>query len=458
MTHSIDRKPLWMMNFASSGKRTVWSLLPRRGGRCRESSHPSIPMMRRLVSAAVFVLATAAPLGAQGGAPAVPRVSASDRDLMMEAARTAWAYVDAQYQAETGLVNSVENYPFATVWDIGSGLAALYAAEALGLLPTAEYDRRMRRALATLRETGIFDGGAFNKNYSTATGRMAGRNADEASGAERGYGWSAIDVGRLLVWLHIIRTTQPRFADDARAVAARIDFGRLVENGYMMGEDISPRGRPRRYQEGRIGYEQYAATGFALWGHPPERALRIGENAYPVDVQGVALVGDRRGDDILTSEPFVMMGLETGWTPEARDLAWRVLAAQEARFRQTGRVTVVNEDAVTGPPYFLYYSVYGAGEPFRVAAPDGAPAGPLRPTVSTKGAYGWHALLPGLYTWRAIQAVQGARTERGWGAGVFEENLRISGAPNVNTAAVVLEAALYVVRGRPLVEGAAPAP
>lgn len=371
----------------------------------------------------------------------------SDRDVFMNAARTAWAFVDRQYNPQTGLVNSVADYKYATVWDIGSTLLALYSANQLGLLADAEYDARMRRALQTLTETRLFDNGAFNKNYHTETGRIAGRPGQESATAD-GYGWSAIDVGRMLLALKIIAANQPQYAAQAQAIAQRVDYGRTVEGGYLRGEDVSPQGgRKRHYQEGRLGYEQYAALGYAAWGHPPEKALDIRANAQPRTVMGVPVYADRRGNDLLTSEPFVMYGLEVGWTPEVRDVAWRVLAAQEARYRQTGSVTIVNEDALNGPPYFLYYSVVGDGKDFPVAPPDGAPPGPTPRTVSTKGAYGWHALLPSAYTWLAVQKVEGARTSRGWGAGVFEESGRISGGENVNTAAVILEAALYSQRG-----------
>jgi len=378
----------------------------------------------------------------------------SDRDVFMNAARTAWTYVDGQYNPQTGLVNSVVNYKYATVWDIGSTLLALFSANQLGLLPDAEYDTRMRRALQTLTETRIFDNGAFNKNYHTESGRIAGRPGQEST-ANDGYGWSAIDVGRLLVALKVVAANQPQYASQAQAIAQRVDFARIVRAGYMQGEDVSPeRGRHRAYQEGRLGYEQYAALGYAAWGHPPEKALDIRANARPVTVLGVPVYADTRGNDLLTSEPFVMYGLEVGWTPEVREVAWRVLAAQEARYRQTGSITIVNEDALNGPPYFLYYSVFGDGKEFLVAPPDGAPPGPTPRTVSTKGAYGWHALLPSAYTWAAVQKVEGARTSRGWGAGVFEESGRLSGGENVNTAAVVLEAALFIRRGgRPLLEG-----
>jgi hypothetical protein len=414
---------------------------------------------RPLLLLALLCSAVPAVLACQAAPDAVPERAAApaaeDRELFMSAARTAWRYVDGEYSAETGLVNSVAGYPFATIWDVGSGLLAMFAAERLGLLEGEEYDRRMRRALATLAEMRLYDGAAFNKNYHVRTGRIAGRAGNEDDPAQRGYGWSALDLGRFLAALKVIERNQPQYAGEVRAVVERLDFGRLVGGGYLRGEDLSPAtGRPRAYQEGRIGYEQYAATGFAAWGHRAERALDLMANARPMTVLGVPLLADSRGGEHLTSDPLVMLGLEFGWTPETRGLAWRVLAAQEARWRETGRVTIVNEDALTGAPYFLYYSVIGDGRPFLVEPPAGAPPGPTPRTVSTKGAYAWHALLPSAYTRRAVQTVEAARQDGGWAAGVMEDDpSRPSGAPNINTAAVVLQAALYVVRGgRPLVD------
>ncbi|HEX6913415.1 MAG TPA: DUF3131 domain-containing protein [Longimicrobium sp.] len=412
-------------------------------------------MLKRLVLAAALLSGAASPAWGQRTPPAL-----ADRDAFGDAARAAYAYVEANYNPSTGWINSVEGYPFATVWDIGSGLLALFCADQLDLLDGDEYDRRMRRALQSLIDARLFQDAAFNKNYSTATGQIAGRAGQEAETSERGYGWSVLDIGRLLVALRVIDSNQPQYRDLVTQVVGRLNYDRLIADGYLRGEDLGSRSRIRRYQEGRIGYEQYAAAGFQAWGRTAHHALNVRQNARDVTVLGIPLLGDVRPDHHLTSDPFVMLGLELGWSGEMRELAWRVLAAQEARWRQTGTVTMVNEDALSGPPYFLYYSVWADGREFRVEAPAGAPNGPTPRTVSTKAAYGWHALLPSGYTWTAVQRVAGARTERGWGAGVFETDGRISGQPNVNTTALVLEAALYVQRGRPLVEPppAPPAP
>src|SRR5688572_9630131 len=101
-------------------------------------------MLKRLFLTALLLCGAAAPAAAQRPLPAL-----ADRELFDSAARTAWAYVDANYNERTGWVNSVTGYRYATVWDIASSLMALYCADQLDLLDGDVYDRRMRRALQT---------------------------------------------------------------------------------------------------------------------------------------------------------------------------------------------------------------------------------------------------------------------------------------------------------------------
>jgi hypothetical protein len=122
-----------------------------------------------------------------------------------------------------------------------------------------------------------------------------------------------------------------------------------------------------------------------------------------------------------------MLGMEVGWTPAAAALSRAVLAAQEERFKRTGRMTIVAEDAIAIPPHFFYYyCVYNHGREFTVDVQDAdaAVAGPR--WVSAKGAFAWHALLPSDYTRLAVSAVRPAASRRGWAAGVYEED---GGAP-----------------------------
>jgi hypothetical protein len=390
-------------------------------------------------------------------APVVPTDASSpdlpeDLEALLYAARRAWSFVDANYNPATGFVRTVASYPAATAWDIASGIAALHSAHRLGLLEDAEYVTRMRRVLATLASVPLFADGAFNKKYATASGLMLDR-ADAVTA--RGIGWSVTDLGRLLVWLRIVAVHDPAIAADVDAVVARLDRRRLVRNGMLHGADMNARGRMRTYPEGWLGYEQYAARGFALWHMRAEHALDYGTHSIPVTVLDQRLIADRRPRACLTSEPFVLMGLELGWDDPAARLAHAVLAVQEERHRRTGILTVASEDASAVPPHYFYYScVFAADREFVITSQSGdiLPDGPR--TISTKAAFAWYALVPSAYTRLALEHVTSALEEHaGWPSTLDEQTLAINGVENVNTAAVILEAVLYITAGRrPLID------
>jgi hypothetical protein len=370
-----------------------------------------------------------------------------ERKTYADAARIAWIYADRYYSPQTGLFNATSGYPYTTVWDIASGLAVLYAGRELGFLDSTEYDRRMRRALGTLKAVDLFESAAFNKIYSTSSGSMIGRDHRPSN---RGFGWSAIDIGRLLVWLKILAVKQPEYNADAEAIVRRLAMERLVHNGYLWGEDLDPAGKTRLYQEGQLGYEQYAARGFSLWGLEPEKAMRLRENSLPINVLGRPLLTDVRGGEYLTSDPFTLTGLELGWDQETEQLAVQMLAVQEARFKKTGRVTLVAEDAVSQPPYFFYYCVYRHNLDFEVGAFNAGSRQEGPRWISAKAAFAWHALLPSQYTELALRKVAPARTPNGWSSGVYEVSGASTGSLNINTAAVILEAVLVHTRGESL--------
>ncbi len=375
-----------------------------------------------------------------------------DQAFLLEAARGAWTYVDREYQPQTGLVNSVRSYTYATVWDMASGLAAFHCARELGIITPQDFDARMTRALQTIEGMRFFDDVAPNKNYSTLTGAVAGRDDRDQTVGERGFGWSTTDVGRFLVWLKIIETRHPQYAPAVRRIVARMNLAEMVRDGYLSGAELTPAGQLLRYQEGRLGYEQYAAYGFALWGQRAERALSLRENSLPIQVYGVPLSADRRGDDFLTSEPFILLGMELGWNREMKQLATGSLEAQEERYRRTGEVTFVSEDHVPiAPYYFYYYAISYRGNPFSVGVQGSEVVLDGPRWISAKAAYAWHALLPSPYTRLGAEAVAPALSPaRGWSSGVFEGSRAPTGSENVNTAAAILEAALYSVDRLPL--------
>ena len=377
----------------------------------------------------------------------------AERRFYVDAAEVAWSYLDANYQEATGLVNATPDWQYTTIWDIGAQLLAFLAAKELGLLTTEEYERRTRAALTSLERMELFRGIVFNKTYST-------RDASMGDGSRRATGWSATDLGRLLVALKIVATREPIFAAAAERVVRRIRMDDVVRSGYVHGQLIGSGGAPWTFQEGRIGYEQYVATGFQLWGARVDNALDLSRNGEPVDVLGVRLLRDRRGQDRLVSEPFILLGIELGIRDDLWQLAAAVLAAQKARYDSSGQITITSEDAVGVPPhYFYYYCVYCNRQPFVIDAALPERELNVPRWVSTKGAFGWHALMPSDYTRIALEHVNSARhPTRGWASGIYEVSGATTATYDINTASVILEVAAFQLRGwRPLIEAPATA-
>ncbi|MHB1073519.1 MAG: DUF3131 domain-containing protein [Gemmatimonadaceae bacterium] len=386
---------------------------------------------------------SAAPVVSQGSARAP--LTDEEKRFYRSVAQDAWQYFEGAYQPATGLVNGSPDWRNTTTWDIGSQILAFQAAKELGLLPAAEHQRRTERLLATLERMELFRGTAFNKQYSTTNGALARERS----------GWTPTDLGRLFVALKVLSVHEPQLAARIERIVRRNDFGKIVKGGYLHGEINGSRGRPWNYQEGRIGYEQYIAEGFARWGADVHNALDVRRNARSKRVMGVEILEDRRRQDRLLSEPFILHGLELGLSGDYRTLAENVLRLQEARWKQTGQVTIVSEDAVpVKPHYFYYYCVYCNGKPFVVdiATPGHDLDAPR--WVSTKATFGWHALMPSDYTRTAMDYVARARDpKKGWATGVYERGGGSTGAFDINTSAVLMEVAWYQLRGgRPLIE------
>jgi hypothetical protein len=393
-----------------------------------------------------LLLAVAASLTACGKDSTSPDQPGTDAQtaLYLDAARTAWQFVANNTQASTGLAKAHDEYQFVTVWDIASNIAAIYSAHELGIINDGDYDSRISKILATLTTVPLFDGAGFNKFYDSETGKMIDRNEAISS---TGYGWSDTDIGRLLIWLRILAVNQPQYADRAAAIVNRLDMSRLISNGTLRAMEIDPKtGSKVGYAEVGLGYEQYAAAGFALWSHRAESSLDATAHAKSVSVLGVPIWVDSRSGARLLSEPYNMMGLEIGWyDPALHDQAQALLDVQQARYDQQGILTMVSEDAMPEPPYyFYYYSVYDSGNTFVVEGPDNGTYLDQPRWLSAKSAFAWYAVFPTDYSLKTLNAVQPAAIPGdGWGAGVYEGSLAPTGIASLNTSGVILESALY---------------
>jgi hypothetical protein len=387
-------------------------------------------------------------LAAALAALVLARAAAADPDL--EAGRTAWRYFERNVHPATGLVSSVEGYPSTTAWDTGSSILATVAAGELGLADPRALRLRIARLLRTLEALPLFRGQLPNKAYDASTGRMT----DYANrAAPEGIGFSAVDVGRLVSALVVLGDFHPEARDGIVRVLARWDLCPLARDGELYGVHRDADGTLRPLQEGRLGYEQYAAKALALVGVEAPRARSYRAHLAETTVLGVKVPHDARDRrrfgavDALVTEPWALDALEFGADPAAAPLAARVFEVQKRRWEETGIPTALSEDHVDRAPWFVYDAILADGAPWRTVDPEGEEVAGLR-GLSTKAAFALAALHPDdPYAAVLLRGAAGARDpDRGWLAGVYER-----GAPNralsANTNGVVLESVLYARTG-----------
>lgn len=363
-------------------------------------------------------------------------LDSEDRQL----ARNAWKYFETN-RLKTGLVSSAADFPATTMWDAASQLAGMTAARELDLLPAAEFDRQMAQTLSSLAKIPLYQGELPNKAYNAET--LQPVNYGKLDKPEE-IGFSAIDLGRLALWLDIVAHRYPQHAQACREVTARWKLTRLASQGNLMGVHIQ-NGKEEWNQEGRLGYEQYAAYGMKKLGVVAKNALNPKAHERNVDVMGVQIPADTRTSyhNYVTSEPYVLDGLETGFKALPAEYAGRVLQAQARRAEATGQFTAWSEDNLDREPWFVYNSIHVDGKNWQTLNPSGQDSNKFR-TSSTKTAVSWQMLFRNRYTERNYKGLRWlADPDRGVFGGVYEETQEINRSLTLNTNGQILEALLY---------------
>ncbi|MBD6618090.1 DUF3131 domain-containing protein [Komarekiella sp. 'clone 1'] len=374
-------------------------------------------------------------------------------------ARAAWQYFVKNYQPATGFTNSTGGYPSGTIWDMGNYLMALNAARWLNLTDQADFDARLNKFLTTLSNLKLFEDTLPNKVYNAATAQIVdyGNNP-----IERGIGWSALDLGRMLAAFDVIRSCHPEYNDWLKGIVAKWQVGRSLKDGQLFGATVLPDNKTLLVQEGRLGYEEYSARGYELWGFPAPKAISL-DPFKLVEINGVQIPVDTRdfkstnANNYVVSESYILDGIEFGLQGELADFAARVLDVQKRRYDATGQLTAVTEDNIDQAPYFLYNTVYANGETWATITDTNQPYPQLR-SISTKAAFGWRYLFPdNAYAQKVFDAVKDLRSpdDGGYYAGIYEESKQLNKALTGNTNGLILEILYYKARGnRPLIGSA----
>lgn len=368
----------------------------------------------------------------------------------LEMARIAWTYFENNYNPETGLVNAVNNFPSTTMWDTGSALAATVAAHDFGFIEKKEFDDRITAMIGSLARMELFNDEAPNKVYNTKTLKMV----DYANTpTDLGIGVSALDLARLMSWTNTLSCMHPKYKQGVKSTLSRWKYDRIIQDEQMYGlavnkfnpEDI------KVWQEGRLGYEQYAGKIFQKYGFDTSVAASY-ENKFRgnVDIMGVNIAHDTRdprewhANNYVLTESYTMDAMELGLDAENTPLVRNIFEVQKQRWRETGIVTAISEDNIDEAPWFLYNTIYNAGQTWQTTNSSDVSYDHLK-TISVKAAVSMALLFPeDEYSAVLMNAVESAYDiEKGWYSGIYENGAGYNTVTTANTNGVILSGFLY---------------
>lgn len=379
-------------------------------------------------------------------------------------ARVAWKYFERNYQDGTGLVNAVEAYPSTTMWDTASYIGALIAARELGIITKDTFDQRFVKLTGTLNSLSFFRDELPNKAYNAQTAQKVTYTNQPGE-----IGFSAIDLARMLIMLQSVRGRYPEHDDAVDRFLLRWNFCNAVKDGQLFGAAVGPDGKTQYLQEGRLGYEEYAAKGFRLWGFDAAKAAKP-EPYELVRIYGVDIPYDSRdprktgAHNYVVTESYVLDAIEFDWDlatdrtsddnthtdKTVADFAQRVYDVQERRFRETGILTARTEHQLDQDPYFVYDTIYSDGFPWNTITDTGKYV-PQFSAVALKGAFGLWAVWPTDYTDRLFDAVSGVYDpEKGFYEGVYENGTGPIKTFTSNNNGIILETLLHKAEGKVL--------
>lgn len=367
----------------------------------------------------------------------------------IEVAKIAWKYYENNYQEKTGLFNAANQYPSTTMWDTGSALAATIAAEDFGFISNKEFDDKIIALIKTLVKMDLFDKQAPNKVYNTKTMKMVTYANKETPD---GIGVSVLDLARLVSWLNTLTCKHPKFKHQVKLALDRWNYDELIKDGRMHSIKRYPdTGKTKSFQEGRLGYEQYAAKILQREGHAlPISSTYNNENRKDIDIYGIKIATDNRtpekyhSSNSVVTESYLMDAIENGFDDENRSLINNIYQVQKKRWQETGIVTAVSEDNINRKPYFIYNTIFSAGKTW-VAKTSKGEILQQHKTISNKAAIAMALLYPDdEYSNVLLDKVKNAYDpKKGWYSGIYENGEGYNSTTTANTNGVILSALLY---------------
>ncbi|MCK8046227.1 DUF3131 domain-containing protein [Shewanella sp. 1CM18E] len=351
-------------------------------------------------------------------------------------------YFDRNWNATTGLIDSVQGYTHATMWDVASGIGGLLALEALSENSQQLTEFRLEKMLDTLLELPLYKATLPNRQYNTRTAQPSGRMSQTAA---NGNGWSALDLGRLYIWLEILKRHKPFLANKIHQLKSKWLLERATHKGNLYGTKLTSKKEYFR-QEGRLGYLQYAATGYQLAGLNVATAFEC-DKLETTELDGIKLLIDKGNLPFFTLDPYLLYAIEIGYEESCWNQLLSLYQLHKQNAQTTSKLSAYAEDSLNKAPWFLYNNITYQGKPWQSVSHSGK-AVSYPQTFSNKAAFAMSVLFDEAYSQQLAELVISNSARHNVIPTGLYANGKTNTAYNINTNSLILVSLWYKSRAQ----------
>ncbi len=373
--------------------------------------------------------------------------------VYQDIAESAWNFFEQNLNEKTGLYydgiyvtnNQITSrYNITTNWDLGSAIFAIVSADKLSLISNKEAETRLNKIFEFLKTNSLYDKKFPNNYYNTESLEME----------KEGMGTTGSDLGRLLLSLKLVEKNYTNLKSACDSIVNRWEIPVYDEIIY----GIDKKGR----NEETNCYTPYFSNGFTEWGYKTNNSNRLLFVPYVNKYNSAVYIPKMKKtnkliDFILTSEPYILTGIEVGYNKDYKKMANLVYEAQKKRYLIKGIPTSLSEGSIDKSPWFMFSGITNdRGEDWPVSRHIGGKTknySDLR-SFNSKAAIAWDVLQDDAYSNMLRRIVKNNNVIPGFGVtnGIYEKDWKENKVMELNTNAIILEAIAYKLQGKPLLQ------
>ncbi|MEA1880258.1 MAG: DUF3131 domain-containing protein [Campylobacterota bacterium] len=373
--------------------------------------------------------------------PYHPSIKDINRSQDINKAKIAWQYFEKNYNASTGLVNSLHTYTTIKPEHIGKTIMATISAHELEIIDSQKFHQRMDKLLNTIQNMKLYNNELPNLYYNA---KDANRVTKSGHTTNTGNGWDLYSIAHMLTGLYYLERDYPIYNKRIYGFVSKWNFKRAIMEKKMQNRYFDGKAKGGFTSISDPAKEYYIYNALNLFNIKSYSHLYDDRNLdYKAIYNYEVPMGYKH--KIANAESYLWSMLEHPHFLKYKHYSSNLYLALKDKYINTNKIATSSEEALDRKPYWIQNTLYNNGRLWSDLKKDKKTI--LRKNIiSTKASFIYNALYGYTddYTKVLNKVLQKSYIEdKGWFGGLYAHSKEINRSLNLMTNAAVLESLYY---------------